>query len=115
MKAQSQQDTTVYLCSQKDFFEYSLTSLGEQNLEDIKANVKTSESQLNSLSLMELEQLNNTILSIQSEFFTDEQIAQLFDEKNRLRQLAIDKLTIRETQLDANSQQQMLKKTSPLT
>ncbi len=136
IKTHSQQDTTVDLSSQKDFFEYSLSSLGEQSLEEIKANVKTSESKLdalgisaelfetylsykealsklepfegNSLSLMELEQLNNAILSMQSEFFTDEQIAQLFDEENRLRQLAIDKLAIQETELDADSQQQML-------
>ncbi len=136
IKAHSQQDTTVDLSSQKDFFEYSLSSLGEQSLEEIKANVKAGESQSNSLgisaelfetylaykealskleplegnslSLMELEQLNNAILSMQSEFFTDEQIAQLFDEENRLRQLAIDKLAIQETELDAGSQQQML-------
>ncbi|WP_104025561.1 lipase secretion chaperone [Vibrio hyugaensis] len=139
IKAHSQQDTTVDLSSQKDFFEYSLSSLGEQSLAEIKANVKTGESQSNSLgisaelfetylaykealsklepfegnslSLMELEQLNNTILSMQSEFFTDEQIAQLFDEENRLRQLAIDKLAIRETELDSNTQQQMLEET----
>lgn len=136
IKAHSQQDTTVDLSSQKDFFEYSLSSLGEQSLEEIKANVKAGESQsnslgisaelfetylaykealsklepfeVNSLSLMELKQLNNAILSMQSEFFTDEQIAQLFDEENRLRQLAIDKLAIQETELDADSQQQML-------
>ncbi|MET2947079.1 lipase secretion chaperone [Vibrio owensii] len=136
IKAHSQQDTTVDLSSQKDFFEYSLSSLGEQSLEEIKANVKAGESQSNSLgisaelfetylaykealskiepfegnslSLMELEQLNNAILSMQSEFFTDEQVAQLFDEENRLRQLAIDKLAIQETELDADSQKQML-------
>ncbi|MGR5171944.1 lipase secretion chaperone [Vibrio owensii] len=136
IKAHSQQDTTVDLSSQKDFFEYSLSSLGEQSLEEIKANVKAGESKLNSLgisaelfetylaykealsklepfegnslSLMELKQLNNAILSMQSEFFTDEQIAQLFDEENRLRQLAIDKLAIQKTELDADSQQQML-------
>ncbi|WP_045478658.1 lipase secretion chaperone [Vibrio owensii] len=136
IKAHSQQDTTVDLSSQKDFFEYSLSSLGEQSLEEIKANVKAGESQPNSLgisaelfetylvykealselepfegnslSLMELKQLNNAILSMQSDFFTDEQIAQLFDEENRLRQLAIDKLAIQETELDADSQQQML-------
>ncbi|PQJ50314.1 lipase chaperone [Vibrio jasicida] len=136
IKAHSQQDTTVDLSSQKDFFEYSLSSLGEQSLAEIKANVEAGESQSNSLdinvelfetylaykealsklepfegnslSLMELKQLNNTILSMQSEFFTDEQIAQLFDEENRLRQLAIDKLAIRETQLDTDSQKQIL-------
>lgn len=136
IKAHSQQDTTVDLSSQKDFFEYSLSSLGEQSLEEIKANVKAGESQSNSLginaelfetylaykealsklepfegnslSLMELKQLNDAILSMQSEFFTDEQIAQLFDEENRLRQLAINKLAIQETELDADSQKQML-------
>ncbi|WHP61567.1 lipase secretion chaperone [Vibrio harveyi] len=136
IKAQSQQDTSIDLSSQKDFFEYTLSGLGEQSLEEIKANVKTGESQLdslgisaelfetylaykealsklepfegNSLSLNELKQLNDAILAMQSAFFTDEQIAQLFDEENRLRQLAIDKLTIRETELDADSQQQML-------
>ncbi|HDM8174133.1 TPA: lipase secretion chaperone [Vibrio harveyi] len=136
IKAQSQQDTSIDLSSQKDFFEYTLSGLGEQSLEEIKANVKTGESQLdslgisaelfetylaykealsklepfegNSLSLNELKQLNDAILVMQSAFFTDEQIAQLFDEENRLRQLAIDKLTIRETELDADSQQQML-------
>ncbi|MFZ3514170.1 lipase secretion chaperone [Vibrio harveyi] len=136
IKAQSQQDTSIDLSSQKDFFEYTLSGLGEQSLEEIKANVKTGESQLdslgisaelfetylvykealsklepfegNSLSLNELKQLNDAILAMQSAFFTDEQIAQLFDEENRLRQLAIDKLAIRETELDADSQQQML-------
>ncbi|EPP5333647.1 lipase secretion chaperone [Vibrio harveyi] len=136
IKAQSQQDTSIDLSSQKDFFEYTLSGLGEQSLEEIKANVKTGESQLdslgisaelfetylaykealsklepfegNSLSLNELKQLNNAILAMQSTFFTDEQIAQLFDAENRLRQLAIDKLAIRETELDADSQQQML-------
>ena len=120
IKAQSQQDTSIDLSSQKDFFEYTLSGLGEQSLEEIKANVKTGESQLdslgisaelfetylvykealsklepfegNSLSLNELKQLNDAILAMQSAFFTDEQIAQLFDEENRLRQLAIDKL-----------------------
>ncbi len=60
------------------------------------------------MPLNELKQLNDAILAMQSTFFTDEQIAQLFDEENRLRQLAIDKLAIRETELDADSQQQML-------
>ncbi|MFZ3419047.1 lipase secretion chaperone [Vibrio harveyi] len=136
IKAQSQQDTSIDLSSQKDFFEYTLSGLGEQSLEEIKANVKTGESQLDSLSisaelfetylaykealsklepfegnslpLNELKQLNDAILAMQSAFFTDEQIAQLFDEENSLRQLAIDKLAIRETELDADSQQQML-------
>ncbi|ARR44826.1 lipase chaperone [Vibrio campbellii] len=139
IKAKSQQDTTVDLSSQKDFFEYSLSSLGEQDLEAIKATVNAGESQKNalgisselfdtylaykealsklepfeggSLSLQELKRLDDAILAMQRTFFTDEQIAQLFDEENRLRQLAIDKLAIQAAKLDASTHQQMLEET----
>jgi len=139
IKAKSQQDTTVDLSSQKDFFEYSLSSLGEQDLEAIKATVNADESQKNalgisyelfdtylaykealsklepfeggSLSLQELKRLDDAIRAMQRTFFTDEQIAQLFDEENRLRQLAIDKLVIQAAKLDANTHQQMLEET----
>ncbi|MCC8256091.1 lipase secretion chaperone [Vibrio campbellii] len=139
IKAKSQQDTTVDLSSQKDFFEYSLSSLGEKDLEAIKATVNAGESQKNalgisselfdtylaykealsklepfeggSLSLQELKRLDDAILAMQKTFFTDQQIAQLFDEENRLRQLAIDKLAIQAAKLDANTHQQMLEET----
>ncbi|CAE6913889.1 Lipase chaperone [Vibrio sp. B1FIG11] len=139
IKAKSQQDTTVDLSSQKDFFEYSLSSLGEQDLEAIKATVNAGELQKNalgisselfdtylaykealsklepfeggSLSLQELKRLDDAILAMQRTFFTGEQIAQLFDEENRLRQLAIDKLAIQAAKLDANTHQQMLEET----
>ncbi|OPH55835.1 lipase secretion chaperone [Vibrio campbellii] len=139
IKAKSQQDTTVDLSSQKDFFEYSLSSLGEKDLEAIKATVNAEESHQNalgisselfdtylaykealsklepfeggSLSLQELKRLDDAILAMQRTFFTDEQIAQLFDEENRLRQLAIDKLAIQAAKLDANTHQQMLEET----
>ncbi|ABU71656.1 lipase secretion chaperone [Vibrio campbellii] len=139
IKAKSQQDTTVDLSSQKDFFEYSLSSLGEQDLEAIKATVNAGELQKNalgisselfdtylaykealsklepfeggSLSLQELKRLDDAILAMQRTFFTDDQIAQLFDEENRLRQLAIDKLAIQAAKLDANTHQQMLEET----
>lgn len=139
IKAKSQQDTTVDLSSQKDFFEYSLSSLGEKDLEAIKATVNAGELQKNalgisselfdtylaykealsklepfeggSLSLQELKRLDDAIRAMQRTFFTDEQIAQLFDEENRLRQLAIDKLAIQAAKLDANTHQQMLEET----
>ncbi|HDM8205586.1 TPA: lipase secretion chaperone [Vibrio campbellii] len=139
IKAKSQQDTIVDLSSQKDFFEYSLSSLGEKDLEAIKATVNAGESQKNalgisselfdtylaykealsklepfeggSLSLQELKRLDDATLAMQRTFFTDQQIAQLFDEENRLRQLAIDKLAIQAAKLDANTHQQMLEET----
>ncbi|MBM4897562.1 lipase secretion chaperone [Vibrio parahaemolyticus] len=134
--AQSQHDTTIDLSSQKDFFEYSLSGLGEHSLEEIQENVKESISQQNSLgidvelfqtylaykralsklelledttlSLNQLQRLNEAILNLQLEYFNDQQISQLFDEENRLRQLAIEKLAIKTYEQDSDSQQLLL-------
>ncbi len=134
--AQSQHDTTIDLSSQKDFFEYSLSGLGEHSLEEIQENVEESISQQNSLgidvelfqtylaykralsklelledttlSLNQLQRLNEAILNLQLEYFNDQQISQLFDEENRLRQLAIEKLAIKTYEQDSDSQQLLL-------
>ncbi|EJL6402642.1 lipase secretion chaperone [Vibrio parahaemolyticus] len=134
--AQSQHDTTIDLSSQKDFFEYSLSGLGEHSLEEIQENVEESISQQNSLgidvelfqtylaykralsklepledttlSLNQLQRLNEAILNLQLEYFNDQQISQLFDEENRLRQLAIEKLVIKTYEQDSDSQQLLL-------
>ncbi|CAI2318491.1 lipase secretion chaperone [Vibrio parahaemolyticus] len=134
--AQSQHDTAIDLSSQKDFFEFSLSSLGEHSLEEIQENVEESISQQNSLgidvelfqtylaykralsklelledttlSLNQLQRLNEAILNLQLEYFNDQQISQLFDEENRLRQLAIEKLAIKTYEQDSDSQQLLL-------
>ncbi|HCG7307792.1 TPA: lipase secretion chaperone [Vibrio parahaemolyticus] len=134
--AQSQHDTTIDLSSQKDFFEFSLSSLGEHSLEEIQENIEESISQQNSLgidvelfqtylaykralsklepledttlSLNQLQRLNEAILNLQLEYFNDQQISQLFDEENRLRQLAIEKLVIKTYEQDSDSQQLLL-------
>ncbi|EGR2218384.1 lipase secretion chaperone [Vibrio parahaemolyticus] len=134
--AQSQHDTTIDLSSQKDFFEYSLSGLGEHSLEEIQENVEESISQQNSLgidvelfqsylaykralsklepledttlSLNQLQRLNEDILNLQLEYFNDQQISQLFDEENRLRQLAIEKLVIKTYEQDSDYQQLLL-------
>ncbi|EGQ9917910.1 TPA: lipase secretion chaperone [Vibrio parahaemolyticus] len=131
--AQSQHDTAIDLSSQKDFFEYSLSGLGEHSLEEIQENIEESISQQNSLgidvelfqtylaykralsklepledttlSLSQLQRLNEAILNLQLEYFNDQQISQLFDEENRLRQLAIEKLVIKTYEQDSDSQQ----------
>ncbi|ELA7879962.1 lipase secretion chaperone [Vibrio parahaemolyticus] len=135
--AQSQHDATIDLSSQKDFFEYSLSGLGEHSLEEIQENIEESISQQNSLgidvelfqsylaykralsklepledttlSLNQLQLLNEAILNLQLEYFNDQQISQLFDEENRLRQLAIEKLVIKTYEQDSDSQQLLLK------
>ncbi|TOZ88297.1 lipase secretion chaperone [Vibrio parahaemolyticus] len=134
--AQSQHDTAIDLSSQKDFFEFSLSSLGEHSLEEIQENIEESISQQNSLgidvelfqtylaykralsklelledttlSLNQLQRLNEAILNLQLEYFNDQQISQLFDEENRLRQLAIEKLVIKTYEQDSDSQQLLL-------
>ncbi|ELB7605969.1 TPA: lipase secretion chaperone [Vibrio parahaemolyticus] len=134
--AQSQHNTTIDLSSQKDFFEYSLSGLGEHSLEEIQENIEESISQQNSLgidvelfqsylaykralsklepledttlSLNQLQRLNEAILNLQLEYFNDQQISQLFDEENRLRQLAIEKLVIKTYEQDSDYQQLLL-------
>ncbi|EMV2053850.1 lipase secretion chaperone [Vibrio parahaemolyticus] len=134
--AQSQHDTAIDLSSQKDFFEYSLSGLGEHSLEEIQENIEESISQQNSLgidvellqtylaykralsklepledttlSLSQLQRLNEAILNLQLEYFNDQQISQLFDEENRLRQLAIEKLVIKTYEQDSDYQQLLL-------
>ncbi|UDY83809.1 lipase secretion chaperone [Vibrio diabolicus] len=134
--SQSQQDIAADVSSPKDFFEYSLSRLGEEDLETIKAEVnddtlakqtlnidaklfqtylsyKQALSALepfehNQLTLEQLTMLNEAILNLQLQYFSEVQIAQLFDEENRLRQLALEKLTIKKQASDIESQTHLL-------
>ncbi|HHF3004471.1 lipase secretion chaperone [Vibrio diabolicus] len=134
--SQSQQDIAADVSSPKDFFEYSLSRLGEEDLDTIKAEVnddtlakqtlnidaklfqtylsyKQALSALepfehNQLTLEQLTMLNEAILNLQLQYFNEVQIAQLFDEENRLRQLALEKLTIKKQASDIESQTHLL-------
>ena len=134
--SQSQQDIAADVSSPKDFFEYSLSRLGEEDLDTIKAEVnddtlakqtlnidaklfqtylsyKQALSALepfdhNQLTIEQLTMLNEAILNLQLQYFNEVQIAQLFDEENRLRQLALEKLTIKKQASDIESQTHLL-------
>ncbi|WP_226421792.1 lipase secretion chaperone [Vibrio sp. E14] len=134
--SQSQQDIAADVSSPKDFFEYSLSRLGEEELDTIKAEVnddtlakqtlnidaklfqtyvsyKQALSALepfehNQLTIEQLTMLNEAILNLQLQYFNEAQIAQLFDEENRLRQLALEKLTIKKQASDIESQTHLL-------
>ncbi|HHF2951793.1 lipase secretion chaperone [Vibrio diabolicus] len=134
--SQSQQDIAADVSSPKDFFEYSLSRLGEEELDTIKAEVnddtlakqtlnidaklfqtylsyKQALSALepfehNQLTIEQLTMLNEAILNLQLQYFNEVQIAQLFDEENRLRQLALEKLTIKKQASDIESQTHLL-------
>ncbi|NOJ22530.1 lipase secretion chaperone [Vibrio coralliilyticus] len=137
-QSQSQRDTQIDTSSSRDLFDYALSSLGEQELDQIKARIqslpnqqglvvdealfetylqyKTELETLESITsqqitLTDLEQLHQQIMALQSQYFTDEQIQTLFGEENRLRQLAVDKLAIANQNLDAESQAQWLEET----
>ena len=138
-QSQSQRDTQIDTSSSRDLFDYALSSLGEQELNQIKARIqslpkdqqglvvdealfetylqyKTELETLESITsqqitLTDLEQLHQQIMALQSQYFTDEQIQTLFGEENRLRQLAIDKLAIANQNLGAESQAQWLEET----
>ncbi|EGQ9177906.1 lipase secretion chaperone [Vibrio alginolyticus] len=132
----SQQDIAADVSSPKDFFEYSLSRLGEEDLDTIKAEVnddtlakqtlnidaklfqtylsyKQALSALepfehNHLTLEQLTMLNEAILNLQLQYFSEAQITQLFDEENRLHQLALEKLTIKTQASDIESQEHLL-------
>ncbi|MCG9679801.1 lipase secretion chaperone [Vibrio sp. Isolate24] len=132
----SQLDTQIDTSSSRDLFDYTLSSLGEQEMDQIKTriqNVSQREKELSldetlfetflqyksdlgtlesvtfrTITLSDLEQPHLQILALQNQYFTDAQIELLFSEENRLRQLAIDKLAIAKQGLDPESQAQWL-------
>lgn len=134
--AQSQADVEVDTTTTKHFFDFSLSSLGEQNLDEIKQRISqhtssdinlTDEEELfaayleykqalaeleplqaTQLSALDLEQLHLRILDLQFEYFSEQQIEQLFAEENRLRQLAIEKLNIENSNLDPQQKRDLL-------
>ncbi|KOO16466.1 lipase chaperone [Vibrio xuii] len=134
--AQSQADVEVDTTTTKHFFDFSLSSLGEQSLDEIKQRISQHTSsdinlndeedlfaayleykqalaeleqlQTNQLSALDLEQLHLRILELQFEYFSEQQIEQLFAEENQLRQLAIEKLNIENSNLDPQQKRDLL-------
>ncbi|KLN63243.1 lipase secretion chaperone [Vibrio sp. VPAP30] len=133
--APSQVDIEVDTTTAKHFFDFSLSSLGEQSLNDIKKTVRQHVStgsnltdeealfttylqykealadlepmQVTSLTAIDLEQLHLRIMDLQSQYFSQEQIKLLFEDENLLRQLAIDKASIAQQDIN-NMQKQVL-------
>lgn len=134
--ALSQADVEVDTASTKHFFDFSLSSLGEQNLDQIKQRISqhaSSETSLNEeealfaaylaykkslaeleplqatqLSALDLEELHLRILDLQSDYFSTQQIELLFAEENQLRQLAIEKMNIENNDLSPQQKQDLL-------
>ena len=132
----SQSDVDVDTTTSKHFFDFSLSSLGEQSLDDIKQKVNKRAStenklsneevlfatyleykealaeleplQVTQLTALDLEQLHVQILALQSRYFSEQEIKLLFEEENLLRELAISKARITENDLDAEQKKGLL-------
>ncbi|WP_394144681.1 lipase secretion chaperone [Vibrio atypicus] len=135
-QAISQQDTQPDLSSQKAFYDYTLSSLGEQNFEQIDQRVQqqaTNESELaissslfetykeykralteltplsiHAMTADDFDQFHLAIIGLQEQFFTDQQINELFGDENALREFAIKKKRINEYSLGGNSNNEQL-------
>ena len=132
----SQHDIEPDTSSEKSFYDYALSSLGERNIEQIQLHVsqqansnamisitpelftryldyKNALIQLDplpsdSINALALEQLDIGILTLQRQFFTQQQITLLFADENHLRQLAIEKAWAAESGLSDEQQKQLL-------
>ncbi|MEX0334789.1 lipase secretion chaperone [Vibrio tubiashii] len=132
----SQADVEIDAATPKHFFDFSLSSLGEQSLDEIKKKVNkraSTESKLSNeevlfttyleykealaeleplqsaqLTALDLEQLHSQILTLQSRYFSEQEIKLLFEEENLLRQLAISKARITDNDLDAEQKKSLL-------
>lgn len=130
--APSQQDVAADTATTKHFFDYSLSSLGEQNLEEITQRVSQNAStelestqqqalfslyleykqalteleplESESITAIDFEQLHLRILELQQQFFSQSQIERLFSEENLLRELAINKMKLLHDDLDSQQQ-----------
>lgn len=132
----SQADVDIDTTTPKHFFDFSLSSLGEQSLDEIKKKVNkraSTEIKLSNeevlfatyleykealaeleplhaaqLTALDLEQLHSQILALQSRYYSEQEIKLLFEEENLLRQLAINKARITENDLDAEQKKSLL-------
>ncbi|MEL7291861.1 MAG: lipase secretion chaperone [Pseudomonadota bacterium] len=134
--ASSQQDVAPDLSSTKSYYDFALSTLGEANLEQIQQQVSRQAQHQTELTLsaelfdlyiqykealaelpalpsgqispLDLEQLHLNISQLQQQFFTQQQIALLFTDENRLRELAIEKAWAAQSQLEPIQKQHLV-------
>lgn len=121
----SQQDTRVDTESSRDTFEYFLSGLGEADLNTLKDNFYTYNSEqanayqidkglfqrfinykaalqdlepatIERLDLEAMQQLSDQLITLQFHFFTPQEQQQLFAEENQLRNLALKQLELKQ-------------------
>ncbi|MGF1824471.1 lipase secretion chaperone [Vibrio splendidus] len=137
LKVTSQQDTEIDNASAKDMMEYFVSGNTELTLEDIRDNVAKHHEQsqativdealfakyleyksaltsldvqfdTTSISADDLRALNQALLDLQSQFFSESEISILFTHDNRMREIALEKLLLKQEGLDEPEYQQRL-------
>ncbi|WP_261886896.1 lipase secretion chaperone [Vibrio pomeroyi] len=135
LKATSQQDTEIDNASAKDMMEYFVSGNTELTLEDIRDNVAKHHDQsqgavvdevlfakyleyksaltsldvqfdTTSISAEDLRALNQALLDLQARFFSQSEISILFTHDNRMREIALEKLLLKQEGLDESEYQQ---------
>ncbi|QPK05835.1 lipase secretion chaperone [Vibrio kanaloae] len=137
LKIASQQDTDIDTASIKDMMEYFVSGNTKLTLEDIRTNVEKHYAQsqvavvdealfskyiayksalasldvgvnIVSVSVEDLRLLNQALLDLQAQFFTEGEISILFTHDNRMREIALKKLLLKQEGLQGEEYQQRL-------
>lgn len=137
LKVTSQQDTEIDSASAKDMMEYFVSGNTELTLEEIRDNVVKHHEQsqvaivdealfakyleyksaltsldvqfdTTSISAEDLRALNQALLDLQAQFFSESEISILFTHDNRMREIALEKLLLKQEGLDESEYQQRL-------
>ena len=137
LKVSSQQDTEIDSASAKDMMEYFVSGNTELTLEEIRDNVaqhyeqsqavvvdealfakyleyKSALTALDvqfdntSISAEDLRALNQALLDLQSQFFSESEVSILFTHDNRMREIALEKLLLKQEGLEDEEYQQRL-------
>ncbi|MFZ3406692.1 lipase secretion chaperone [Vibrio chagasii] len=137
LKVSSQQDTDIDSASAKDTMDYFVSGQTELTLEDIRNNVAQHHAQSQgaivdealfakyldyksaltsldvqfdptSLSVDDLQCLNQALLDLQAQFFSPSEISILFTHDNQMREVALEKLRLKQEGLSELEYQQRL-------
>ncbi|KAB0483235.1 lipase secretion chaperone [Vibrio sp. IB15] len=137
LKVSSQQDTDIDSASAKDTMDYFVSGQTELTLEDIRSNVAQHHAQSQgaivdealfakyldyksaltsldvqfdpySLSVDDLQRLNLALLDLQAQFFSPSEISILFTHDNQMREIALEKLRLKQEGLNELEYQQRL-------
>ncbi|MEZ9450991.1 lipase secretion chaperone [Vibrio splendidus] len=137
LKVASQQDTEIDNASGKDMMEYFVSGNTELTLEDIRDNVAKHHEQsqaavvdealfakyleyksaltaldvqfdTTSISAEDLRALNQALLDLQTQFFNESEISILFTHDNKMREIALEKLLLKQEGLEEQEYQQRL-------